>query len=146
MSPSSEQDDIRFVQKVQALIRRGYSDDEIARFYLDHRSAWDATFISHNEAGLRLLLGVVRGQMGVPEAPPTKMAEPPFPSGPEWTEVVRAYRRARVRRKRPSADDVSAEMGLTMESLADRLHALGIRDYRHIHALMAEQDQRDGTP
>ena len=58
------------------------------------------------------------------------------PSGPEWIEIVRAYRRTGVRR--PKIGDVAEEMGIGERTLRTRLPP-GVR-WHGVHALVATED------
>ncbi|MGD0247802.1 MAG: winged helix-turn-helix domain-containing protein [Candidatus Limnocylindrales bacterium] len=76
-----------------------------------------------------------------PSAPPEEPA-PAMPQAgddlwakPEWLEILKAYRACSD--SRPSQNDVAEKMGLSEQSVRDRLRRLGIRDWRAVHALIA---------
>jgi len=56
-----------------------------------------------------------------------------------WSEIERAYRDAEVEwGRRPSLDQPAEAADVSVDTMRTWVHEAGIKDYRHIHPLMAK--------
>lgn len=130
---------------IRFMVAKGYARDEIEdEFDRTARMGRRGQFFQFTEAGEFVDWSALRGRRKVQELMDeilgTAAQRPPGwrPTGPEWTEIVIAYRKTGM--DRPKLGDVAGRMGFQSEQpVRDRIHKLGIKDWHAVHALVAAE-------